>query len=122
MNNYPPFPNRGGGFFPVYHDGGPSALTWTIFALQLATLLGLFALLAMAAARARFAFRHGPPPGFGPRRFGPPGFGGPRNDDPLELVRMRYARGEIDRDQYLQASRDLGGRPGDEAPTAETSP
>src|SRR5437870_1871094 len=44
MNDYPPFRNRGGGFFPVYHDGGPSALTWTIFALQVLTLLLLLAL------------------------------------------------------------------------------
>jgi hypothetical protein len=35
-------------------------------------------------------------------------------------VRMRYARGELDREQYLQASRDLGGIPEEEAPTIET--
>lgn len=32
-----------------------------------------------------------------------------RDDDPVALVRMRYARGEIDRDQYLQLRRDLEG-------------
>jgi hypothetical protein len=121
MNDYPPFPNRGGGFYSVYHDGGPSALTWTIFALQILTLLGVFALLGMAAARMRFAFRPGPPPRFGARGFGrPPRFGGPGGHDPLEVVRMRYARGELDREQYLQASRDLGGIPEEEAPTIET--
>ena len=120
MNDYPPFQNRGGGFFPVFHDGGPSALAWTIFALQVLTLLLLLALVAKSAARARWAFKQGPPPGFGPRGFGPPGFGGPRHHDPLEVVRQRYARGELERDQYLQATRDLSGRQEDEAPTAET--
>jgi hypothetical protein len=38
---------------------------------------------------------------------------------PLDVVRMRYARGELSRDDYLQATRDLGGAPADEAPTAE---
>jgi hypothetical protein len=53
----------------------------------------------------------------GPSR--PPGgreLGGP---DPLEVVRMPYARGELNRDDYVQATRDLGGTPADEAPTAE---
>jgi len=119
MNDYPPFRNRGGGFFPVYHDGGPSALTWTIFALQVLTLLLLLALVAKSAARARWAFRHGPPAGFGPPGFGPRGFGGPGHHDPLEVVRQRYARGELERDEYLQATRDLGGGPEDEPPTTE---
>jgi uncharacterized membrane protein len=47
-------------------------------------------------------------------------------DDALGIVRLRYARGEIDRDQFLQASTDLGGGgtypvaepPPDDAPTA----
>jgi putative membrane protein len=34
----------------------------------------------------------------------------PRGPDPaLEEVRLRYARGEIDRDEFVQRSRDLGG-------------
>jgi hypothetical protein len=32
---------------------------------------------------------------------------------------MPYARGELNRDDYVQATRDLGGTPADEAPTAE---
>lgn len=40
---------------------------------------------------------------------GPPG--GP---DPLAVARMRYARGEIGRDEYVQLAQDLG-----EAPAAE---
>jgi putative membrane protein len=35
----------------------------------------------------------------------------PPADSALEQLRMRYARGEIDRDEYLQRLRDLGGTP-----------
>jgi uncharacterized membrane protein len=51
-----------------------------------------------------------------------PAAAGPQ-DEALSLVRMRYARGEIDREQFLQASADLGGGgaypepPPPEAPT-----
>ena len=41
----------------------------------------------------------------------------PRPDGALEAVRLRYARGEIDRAAYLTAAADLGGPP--PAPTAE---
>jgi uncharacterized membrane protein len=33
------------------------------------------------------------------------------SDDPLAVLRLRYARGEIGRDDFLQASRDLGAPP-----------
>jgi putative membrane protein len=33
------------------------------------------------------------------------------HDDALELVRMRYARGEIDREVFLRTTADLGGAP-----------
>lgn len=32
---------------------------------------------------------------------------GPRNKTPLEIVQERYARGEIDREEYEQKKRDL---------------
>ena len=35
--------------------------------------------------------------------------GGATVDSALELVRMRYAKGEIDRDEFLRVSADLGG-------------
>ena len=41
--------------------------------------------------------------------------------DPLELLRYRYARGEISRDEYVQAARELGGEPetpGDQLPAS----
>jgi hypothetical protein len=116
MNSNPPFRNRGGTFFdPAFHHGGPSALAWTIFALQLLLLLGLAALLVAALAGPRRRPWVRPFPGTGRPPGGPP----PGRQDPLEVVRMRYARGELNRDDYLQATRDLGGTPADEAPTAE---
>ena len=48
-------------------------------------------------------------------------FAGPRPDAALEHARMRYAQGEIDRDQYLRITQDLSGaEPG--GPTAEPPP
>ena len=45
----------------------------------------------------------------------------PRPDAALDHIRMRYAQGEIDRDQFLQVTRDLSGaEPG--GPTAEPPP
>jgi hypothetical protein len=115
MNDYPPLRNRGGTFFePAYHHGGPAALAWTIFALQLVLLLGLGALLVSALAGPRMRPWARPFPG--PSR--PPVGPQPGRHDPMEVVRMRYARGELSRDDYLQATRDLGGTPADEAPTA----
>jgi putative membrane protein len=34
---------------------------------------------------------------------------GPRPDDPLEILRQRYARGEIDDEEYERRRRVLGG-------------
>jgi uncharacterized membrane protein len=35
----------------------------------------------------------------------------PRSDAALESVRMRYARGEIDRDEFVRVTTDLGAPP-----------
>jgi putative membrane protein len=35
----------------------------------------------------------------------------PARDDPLAILRMRYARGEIGRDEFLRANEDLGAPP-----------
>lgn len=109
-NDAPPFFRGGGrGFAPMRfdHHGGPGVLPWVIFALELLMLAGLAVLLAGAfawrprPAGPRFIHRHGPA-------------------DPLDLLRYRYARGEMSRDEYLQATRDLGGTP--DAPTEELPP
>jgi uncharacterized membrane protein len=36
---------------------------------------------------------------------------GPQADGALETLRLRYARGEIDRDEFLRVSGDLGAAP-----------
>ena len=119
----PNFPDnfRGGRplFGPVVgHHGGPPALAWVIFALQLLMLAALAVLLVRAFTRRGPRFAGGPPPGargFVRRRPGPP--------DPLTHVRMRYANGDISRDEYLEKTRDLGGtpeEPTDELPRADT--
>ncbi|MBI3750532.1 MAG: SHOCT domain-containing protein [Chloroflexi bacterium] len=47
----------------------------------------------------------GPPP-----PPGAPGAGaGPRPDDPLEILRQRYARGEIDDDEFERRRKTLSG-------------
>lgn len=45
----------------------------------------------------------------------------PRKDPALEEVRLRYARGEMSREEYVERSRDLGGsvpEPGEPPPPA----
>lgn len=100
MNEYPLFPFRRGGFGPgpmYLHNGGPHALAWATFALVLLLVLAFGALLVARAASGR------------PRRWHHRmAFAGPGDpQDPLELLRMRYARGEIDRNAFLQSTSDL---------------
>jgi putative membrane protein len=40
---------------------------------------------------------------------GLPRVGGPRRSPGLDVLEERYARGEINRDEYLQKKRDMGG-------------
>jgi uncharacterized membrane protein len=50
--------------------------------------------------------------------------GAPRRDDALEEVRLRYARGQMNRDEFVLRYRDLGGveRPPSEPPPPEPPP
>jgi uncharacterized membrane protein len=94
------------------HGGG---LGWVIFALLLLLVLLASAQLMLTMWRPRFA---GPRMrGRGPRHDGPPG----RGPDPAAIARMRYAQGEISRDEYVQLAQDLGGEPGP-APEAPAPP
>ncbi|MFL5913635.1 MAG: hypothetical protein ACJ768_24125 [Gaiellaceae bacterium] len=104
MNTYPPLRGRGFGYGPgpfnVHEHAANAGLAWATFALVLLIVLTLGALLV-----ARFSGggrHHG-------RHFGPPMMrmrGGGR-PDPLEILRMRFASGQITRDEFLQATGDL---------------
>ena len=92
---------RNGGIFgaqPQPHNTGTSSVEWAILGLAIATLVGVVLLLA---DRCRHRRHH--------RHLGwdqPDGF-----DKPLAIVRMRYSRGEMSREEYLQAAKDLGAAP-----------
>jgi uncharacterized membrane protein len=117
MQQFPP-PFRGGGF--VEHAGGrggPSDLAWVIFALLLVLLLLVLVSLALDA----YYRSQGPRPfvkWLGPG--GPPGFA--PGGRALAVLDVRYARGEISREDYLQARGDLAWAADDvaEAPTEVT--
>lgn len=104
MNTYPPFRGRGFGYGPgsfnVHEHAANAGLAWATFALVLLLVLTLGALIV-----ARFS-------GGGRRHrghFGPPMMrmrGGGR-PDPLEILRMRFASGQITLDEFLQATSDL---------------
>lgn len=107
-----PFPmQRGYGFERVggMHRGGGDPLDWVIFALLLLLILLAVAEFAVLVRSRRGGPRHMWRGGHkGPGPWGPP--------DPLAFARMRYARGEIDRDTYVQLTQDLGGQPDVEPP------
>jgi putative membrane protein len=48
--------------------------------------------------------------------------GAPPRDQALDELRVRYARGEVDRTDYLERSADLGGSPIPDAPADRTPP
>lgn len=92
-----------------WHDGTPLFVHWLFPLLFLAAM----ALLVVWAVRRLSA---APPattavPATPATPAVPPA--GSRPDAALESVRMRYARGEIDRDEYLRLVTDLGGSAGD---------
>jgi uncharacterized membrane protein len=105
----PGFPVSGAGrfagpFFVERH--GPTWLTTLHAILPFVVLIAVAALvvwvvLRLSADRGRLA-----PQAAG--WTGPPAI---RTDSALEEVRMRYARGEIDRDEFVRRSNDLGGMP-----------
>jgi uncharacterized membrane protein len=105
MYSNPPFRGFGGDGTLVYHHGGPGAIGWTVFALQILLVLGVGWLLASL-----FLGR------FGRRPVVAAGAPARAESAPLEILHLRYARGEIDRDAYLQARSDLGGGPEPEPP------
>jgi len=104
MNTYPPFQARGFGFggrMAVQLHQGNTPLQWATFALVLLLVLSFAAFMLTTWAGRGRRRHHG-------RRmlFGPPGFGG-RRPDALEVLRMRFASGQMTRDEFLQAAGDL---------------
>lgn len=72
-----------------------------------AFVVGILALLALAI---RWLLRQGQGQGDGAARSGGPGgSAASRPDDPLEILRQRYARGEIDDEEFERRRRVLGG-------------
>jgi len=88
---------------PMYAHNGPHALAWATFALVLLLVLSFFALLIARTAARRSHRWH--------RKMVFAGGPGGGHHDPLELLRMRYAGGEIDRDAFLQGTSDLTEKP-----------
>jgi putative membrane protein len=108
MNPNAPFPQGPGaqgvpGWGPyVHHD------TWWLGALHLLPLLLLAALIGVVVwgvlrvtSQGALATAAGPVPPAGP----------PPRDHALDELRVRYARGELDRTDFLERSADLGGPP-----------
>jgi len=90
-----PFPRGGGGRVVVEQAGGgwPDGLSWVIFAVLLALLL-----LAIASLALDYYRRSRPVAAVEAAR-----------SDALAELDLRYARGDIGRDEYLQRRVDLGG-------------
>jgi len=112
MNQRMPYPVPHGRYFEMGggpNGGGADSLEWVIFALLLLLILLAIAQIALTLMRRpRFGGRlhkhyavQGPPGTPGGRLWGRP--------DPVSVARMRYARGEIGRDEYVQLMQDFGG-------------
>jgi putative membrane protein len=80
--------------FPRFADG-----LWIFSLTGLVMWILIIVLLALAI---RWAVRSG-------REQGSPPAPGPRPDDPLEILRQRYARGEIDEEEYERRRKTLSG-------------
>jgi len=87
------------GFHGAAGAGGIGVLALVWFALMVALLVGVIALIVLGI---RWLVRHMEP--------GPPAATGrPGDDSALALLRERYARGEIDATEFEERKRTLGG-------------
>ena len=114
MNPNPPFQGRGfgsGGSMALHLHQGNTSLQWATFALVVLLVLTFGAyLIATYAGRGRHRHHRG-------AFFGPPG-GFRGRPDALEVLRMRFASGQMSRDEFLQATGDLTAT----APTVQPPP
>ncbi len=107
----------------MYYPNGPymdHGVGWWFFAAVMPLLL--FGLLVALIVWAVLHFNRTPGSNALPPPPPPPG---PRMDPALEEVRLRYARGEMSREEFLERFRDLGGAHPEPPPPASppaTSP
>jgi len=91
-------------------DGGLGlvALVWVVVVVAFWALViaGLFFGVRWLIRADRNSRNPGPPPAAGTPPAAP---GGLRPDDPLEILRQRYARGEIDDEEFERRRRTLTG-------------
>jgi uncharacterized membrane protein len=89
-------------FDPRMGDGGwHGVVAWLIPVLFLLVLAGLVIFIVLRLAGQRQPALAPAPAGWFPTRTS-------RADQALDHVRLRYARGEISREEFLQTSADLG--------------
>ena len=82
---------------PRGSDWGPAILHFVFMLLILAGIAALAVWLIQSARHGAYAHQHPVAP--------------PAEDTALREARMRYARGEMSREDFLQISTDLGGAP-----------
>jgi uncharacterized membrane protein len=93
------------------HHGDVAPFGWVMMALLLIAVVAAFVALVSWMSGGRSARSASPVPDVRP---------GSREDEALAALRLRYARGEVGRDEFLQASRDLGAAvPPEPPPPAE---
>jgi putative membrane protein len=112
---------------PGFPDAGPSGSmfphdTWWMGALHLLPLVLLVVLAGVVVWGVLRLTAHGAPLLAGVGGSTRPPTALPPRDRALEELRVRYARGEVDRTDYLERSADLGGPPIPEAPADRTLP
>jgi len=86
-----------------YRFGVFGGLLFFFFILVIVFFIVRVAFWSSRVSRYGRRYRQYPPGGYGPNR-------------PAMVARMRYARGEITREQYEQILQDLGRRPGPPSP------
>ncbi len=113
---------------PGMPDAGPSGSmfiqrdAWWMGALHLLPLVLLVVLAGVVVWGVLRLTAHGAPLLAGVGGPARPRSAFPPRDQALEELRVRYARGEVDRTDYLERSADLGGPPIPEAPADRTLP
>ena len=125
MDPNAPFPTGGmpqgtPGWGPyVQHDAWWQSGAHLLPLLLLVVLIGVivWGVLRLSSTGALAIAGAGTGPGAPATPTGPP----PR-DEALEALRVRYARGELDRTDFLERSADLGGSPNPDAPADRTLP